>query len=454
MEDLFMQLARCPKKLGEKRDGGGLPALLRIPLRWVGSLGGSRGEKRGPEQEESSADLVRVRTWPPGLGRPSTDPELREARKWSRAIGKQIAADRFDAKWHMLSVLLFSPYCRCWTTDHETKVRLIDGLASQSTNMKLEAASKVHLPGVREAIRRNILREAERLIRSVSGTGTLGEEVSGLCSGAVSAIRALGSTLDEDMGRLLGDLWKTGRFQEGLREKSSGSGPGGQNDVLISAINRASAKDYAPTLADYRRFWVDHRFVPLVGTFKFDIDPVSIRIFDPQRLRDAEKTRKLSKEFWAESTSILVPIDLAQYEVCRGCWAEDGEPESGRLAEVASNLSSIAQYRQEGHPLSFIVVLMNVEGLRAKLDQIPFLSIYPDYKGRPDSPDDVVQYTIDRLCAACDTSDDKERMPIESYYHVGEPWEESTLKYILTALKASKTIQDLVGMGVVKMGKE
>lgn len=45
------------------------------------------------------------------------------------------------------------------------------------------------------------------------------------------------------------------------------------------------------------------------------------------------------------------------------------------------------------------------------------------------------------------------RTPIESYCHIGEPWEETTLAFILAALKDSKTIQELVASGVVKGGK-
>jgi hypothetical protein len=51
---------------------------------------------------------------------------------------------------------------------------------------------------------------------------------------------------------------------------------------------------------------------------------------------------------------------------------------------------------------------------------------------------------------AFNTRNDKERMPIESYCHIGEPWEETTLKFILAALKDSKTIQELVVSGMVK----
>lgn len=238
VEDLFLQLGRCSARLaevgGKRRDGGGLSGLLRGPLRWARERRGSSGEegekeepeKGEPEQEHSSTELTRARTWPPGLKIPSTDPDLREARKWSRAINKQIRVDGHVAKWRMLSALLVSPYCSCWRADHETKLRLVDGLASQSTNAKLEAASKVNLPGVREAVRRNIIGEAEQVIRHLQGTGALGEEVSGLCDVVVSATRRPHGTLhmdDEGMSRLLGDLWKMDQFQEALRERRLGS---------------------------------------------------------------------------------------------------------------------------------------------------------------------------------------------------------------------------------------
>ena len=160
-------------------------------------------------------------------------------------------------------------------------------------------------------------------------------------------------------------------------------------------------------MTDYRRFWVDQRYAPLVGTFKFDIDPVSIRVLDPKHLSHTERMRKLNKEFWAESTSILVPIDLAQYEAC-DCGPDEGASSGpGRLVQVAFALSSIAQCRRESHPISFIIIMMNKEGLRTKLDRISFSSIYSDYEGCHDSPEDVIQYTIDRICAAFDTSNDK-----------------------------------------------
>lgn len=204
------------------------------------------------------------------------------------------------------------------------------------------------------------------------------------------------------------------------------------------------------TLKDYRRFWVDHRYVPLAGTFKFDIEPVSIRILDPQRLSHSEKIRQFNKEFWAVSSSILVPIDLTQYEAC-DCWP--GGP--GRLVQMASLLSSLAQCGgQKSDPLTFITIFMNKEGLRAKLDRVPFSSIYPDYEGRDDSPEDVIQYMLDRICIALDTSNDKERMPIDCCHHVGEEWEESTLKYILEALKNSQIMKDLVAWGLLKKGQK
>ena len=227
VEDLFLQLGRSSAKLTEggikRRDGTGFSALLRSPLRRVGILRGSRGEKGEPMQEDSLADLTRVRTWPPALKMSSTDLELLEARRWSRAIGRQIVADGFDAKRLTLSALLFSPYCCCWRTDHETKLLLADGLASQSTNTRLEAASKVNFPGTREAVRRNLLREADRVINHLQGTEALGEEFSDLCDCALSAMRRLNRTLDEEMGRLLGDVWRSEQFQEALREKRSGS---------------------------------------------------------------------------------------------------------------------------------------------------------------------------------------------------------------------------------------
>jgi hypothetical protein len=134
-------------------------------------------------------------------------------------------------------------------------------------------------------------------------------------------------------------------------------------------------------LTDYRRFWVDQRYAPLLGTFKFDIDPVSICILDPKHLSHTERMRKLNKEFWAESTSILVPIDLAQYEVC-DCSPDEGASRGpGRLVQVAFALSSIAQCRRESHPISFIVIMMNKEGLRATLDRMSFLASIPTTKG-------------------------------------------------------------------------
>lgn len=205
-----------------------------------------------------------------------------------------------------------------------------------------------------------------------------------------------------------------------------------------------------PTLKDCRRFWVDHRYVPLAGTFNFDIEPVSVRILDPQRLSHSAKIRKYNKEFWSVSSSILVPIDLTYYEAC-DCWPEG----PGRLVQMASLLSSIAQCGgQKSDPLSFIIIFMNKGGLRAKLDRIPFSSVYSNYKGRDDSPEDVIQYMLDRICVALDTSNDKEGMPIDCCHHVGEGWEESTLKYILEALKRSKVMKDLVARGLVKKGQK
>lgn len=230
VEKLFLQPERCSAELAEggskKRDGGGLLRLLRGPLtwtRWRMGSSGEEGEKEEGEQEEedSLADLKRVWTWPPSLKIPSTDPELREARKRSRAINKQIRVDGHAAKWRMLSAMLISPYCSCRRADHETKLRLVDGLASQSTDAKLEAAGKVNLPGVREAVRRNIIGEAKQVINGLRATGTLGEEVSGLCDFVMSATSPPRRALhvdDEEMSRLLGDLWKMDQFQEALRE--------------------------------------------------------------------------------------------------------------------------------------------------------------------------------------------------------------------------------------------
>lgn len=235
VEELFLQLGRCSAELAERgskrRGGDGVAGLLRGPLRWVRGRRGSEGkegEKEEGEQEEedSLADLKRVSTWPPGLKMPSTDTELREARKLTRAINKQIRVDGYAAKWRMLSVMLISPYCSCRRADHETKLRLVDGLASQSTNAKLEAASKVNLPGIREAVRRNIIGEAKQAINHLWETGTLGEEMPGLCDVVMSATSRPRRTLhvdDEEMSRLLGDLWKSDRFQEALREKGLGS---------------------------------------------------------------------------------------------------------------------------------------------------------------------------------------------------------------------------------------
>ena len=212
---------------------------------------------------------------------------------------------------------------------------------------------------------------------------------------------------------------------------------------------------------DHRRFWVDQTCVSLVGTFKFDFDPVSLRILDPHRLYHSKKTKEVFYEFWDESTSILVPIDLAQYEPCELCYdgaglGTEGKTRGiGQLHQVAFTISDLVQCHRfrEGRPLSFIFIMMNRGGLHEKLQRIPFSGVYSDYRGHDDEYEDVLQYVINKLCAACDTSNDPGREPVEMYHYVGQPWEDSTVGFILAALKSAKTNQDLVRHGIMRTGK-
>ena len=192
------------------------------------------------------------------------------------------------------------------------------------------------------------------------------------------------------------------------------------------------ADDYLPTAADCRRFSIsrnDRRGLPHRGTFNFIFDPISVSIIDATNVnRSRSKARQMVDQFVEESTSLIFPVDLAEYD--RYFW--DGEPNESNLTltSLVSEFRSISKrpsFRQS-RP-SIIVIFHNVKEYREKLKLKPFSAAHCDFVGKNDIRD-TISYMIKRLLATCS---DRTRV----YPHVGELSSRSTVRFILAAVKES-----------------
>lgn len=184
-----------------------------------------------------------------------------------------------------------------------------------------------------------------------------------------------------------------------------------------------------PTTEDHRRFFADRAHSYYCETFGFESDPVAIRILDPKKFGCCTgKARHLYRLIYQESTSAVFLFNLANYDVT---WEFEQQIVTC-FSQFLDSFTSITNSKTLGTPPSAIIIMYNVSRFVEKLKRKPMTSLgryYKDYTGN-NNPKSVIAYMLDKCREACE---DKRRI----YPHVGELWDESTVKFIRVAAKES-----------------
>ena len=122
-------------------------------------------------------------------------------------------------------------------------------------------------------------------------------------------------------------------------------------------------------------------------------------------------------------------FNLANYDET---WEFEEQMMTG-FSQFLESFSNITNYQTPGTPPpSAIIIMYNVSRFVEKLKRKPMSSLrrfYKDYTGEG-NPKSVIAYMINKCRQGCE---DKRRI----YPHVGELWDESTVKFIRVAAKES-----------------
>ncbi|KAK0643294.1 hypothetical protein B0T16DRAFT_459458 [Cercophora newfieldiana] len=393
--------------------GSSLPwtSLLK-PFRLTSLLGRSNTSDDSPSA--SRPTLARTKTWPTMLLKSNIDPEVAEARKRSANIDKQIQVDSAVERKKCSLMLMHG--------SQEGKVVLTDSFAAVARE---EADSPTVIDP--SPIRESLLREANMMMSIARQARDFGDEWLGHLDAleARTTNESLLALDDEVVGLLMG-LWSA----ESCKRSSLRRGrPEPYDKMVLETMYRAVAYDYRPTLADHRRF-----NQAIVRSFSFSFDPISVNLIDHGvLLSPGRRPRALLRRCIEDTTSYILPIDLAHYDTI---YCENETLFQTGLC-MLGDLTSKPIFR-ESHA-SVVVIFHGVREFRASLKEKQFSTIYPDFAGKND-PRDTISYMMKRVIYACGAK-------TKVYPYVGELSSRSTVRFILAAAKETMLHRALVEAG-------
>ncbi|KAK0715479.1 hypothetical protein B0H67DRAFT_610283 [Lasiosphaeris hirsuta] len=414
--EIFQQLERGELDITTKRTRNRRSwTLVRPPSRLSRLLGGETANR--PRAKSPKPLISRAKTWPllkrkeklelDGAAQAAVEARMRSAR-----IDLELVAD-FRTK-RKCSVLFASGA-------HEVKMMLSDNIASSSESQGLE--TELDLSSAVNSVRKHILLECRKMLEATLDSevepSVLGEDESAVVNGLIELMRDKHASLQK-ISQSLQELWSSPTFREACAKRGR---PEPFDKLIMESVCRAAANDYVPTAVDHRRFFMNKRYLPHHGTFDFISDAISISVIDPECVR-GHKQRHMTYELYQDATSVIIPIDMAQY---------DETPLEGggktKLAEAIEGVSNFKRYHRSSSGLSasIMVIFHSLDEFRRKLDseESSFSTFYPSYTGKGGLKEatDCVLLTL-----PCSEDD-------HIYVHGGELWDASTVRFILASVK-------------------